>query len=381
MGRCTQCRTARGPCCIVGLMKSVSRRRPSKEGDEPGIEPEMGWVEAGGELILAAGFTEAGFPYGISVDEYRDANFRDDSRAGWARAKHAIDRVCSSALGRDVEVGFVKRLGTGLSRDAYRATIDEGRQPLDVYALVPNRFAAPDYDRRAVFELKLLAALGKRELAFRVPKVFGALRDHGGVILVEELLEGVPLDLVADSRADFKPWEAIGEIAAEIHSLPAAELPPGLLEPRDCRSHGEATLATLSGDHPLLHRARDWMVTHLPPHEPGVLLHGDLLGQNIHLGFDAPPGVLDWERAEVGDPAYELAVVTRGTRRPFKREGGLKLLVDAYAEAGGRPLTLPRVHFFEVFIVAVQLERALDEGTDVQGAEERLRALLKRLGA
>jgi hypothetical protein len=39
------------------------------------------------------------------------------------------------------------------------------------------------------------------------------------------------------------------------------------------------------------------------------------------------------------------------------------------------------VQFFEVFIVALQLKRALDEGADVQGAEERLRVLLKRLGA
>lgn len=68
-------------------MKSVRVRRPSKEGNEPGIEPDVGWVEAGGELILAAGFTEAGFPYGLSVDEYRDANFRADSgRAGPARS-------------------------------------------------------------------------------------------------------------------------------------------------------------------------------------------------------------------------------------------------------------------------------------------------------
>ena len=63
-------------------MKSVRGRRPSNEGNEPGIEPDVGWVEAGGELILAAGFTEAGFPYGFSVDEYRDANFRADSGAG-----------------------------------------------------------------------------------------------------------------------------------------------------------------------------------------------------------------------------------------------------------------------------------------------------------
>jgi len=82
----------------------------------------------------------------------------------------------------------------------------------------------------------------------------------------------------------------------------------------------------------------------------------------------------------VGDPAYDLAVVTRGFRRPFKRDSGLRLLLDAYAAAGGRPLSPSRVQFFELSILAAQLECALAEGRDVQGAESRLSSILGRLG-
>jgi thiamine kinase-like enzyme len=30
------------------------------------------------------------------------------------------------------------------------------------------------------------------------------------------------------------------------------------------------------------------------------------------------PAVIDWEYAIRGHPAYDLAIVTRGTRRPFQ---------------------------------------------------------------
>jgi aminoglycoside phosphotransferase (APT) family kinase protein len=357
--------------------KRVRARRPPT--DEPAIEPGDGWVEAGGELLLAVGETEGGFPFGVTVDEFREANVRSDRREGWARAKHALERVCSAKFRRQVDVGFVKFVGSGLSRDAFRACIDDGAQQRDVYALVPNRFAAADYARRAVVEMRLLSALGKRELGIRVAPVFGALRDSGGVILVEELVTGVPLDLRAGRQGTVRPWQVIAEVATEVHAVPVDELPEGLFDPRDCRSHGESCVARIKTQHQSLRTTREWLAAHLPPPEPGVLLHGDLLGQNVHLGFDEPHGVLDWEHAEVGDPASDLAIVTRGGRRPFQLPDGLERLLEAYAAAGGRPLTPRRVQFFELVILASQLERALDEGGDVAGAENRLRALLKRL--
>lgn len=362
-------------------MKSVRRKKRSTLRDEPDIEEGHGWVEAGGELILAGGFTEAGFPYGISEREFREANREAEPHAGWARARHAMERVCTAAFQREVEVGFVKLGGTGLSRDAFRALVEVGRERHDVYALVPNRNAEPDYDRQAVKELRLLDALGKRGLGIRVPRAFGALRDAGGVILVVELVEGIPLDLRAGRQGTVRPWEIVAKIAAEVHALPVRELPEGLLAQKDCRSHGESLLAAVRGDHELLRAAREWMAAHLPPPEPGVLLHGDLLGQNVHLGFDEPPGVLDWERAELGDPAYDLAVVTRGVRQPFQVPDGHERLLAAYSAAGGKPLSRQRIEFFELSILAHQLESATAEDRDIAGAETRLRALLKRLGA
>jgi thiamine kinase-like enzyme len=43
-------------------------------------------------------------------------------------------------------------------------------------------------------------------------------------------------------------------------------------------------------------------------------LDGDLLPQNMLFGVrdDREIDVVDWERAQIGDAAYDLAIVTRG---------------------------------------------------------------------
>ena len=50
----------------------------------------------------------------------------------------------------------------------------------------------------------------------------------------------------------------------------------------------------------------------------------------------------------MGDPAYDLAIVTRGVRRPFKMADGLQRLLDVYAEVGAEPVSRSQVHFHEL---------------------------------
>jgi aminoglycoside phosphotransferase (APT) family kinase protein len=110
-----------------------------------------------------------------------------------------------------------------------------------------------------------------------------------------------------------------------------------------------------------------------------VLLHGDLLGQNVHLGLGEAHGLLDWERAEIGDPAHDFAIITRGVRQPYKQPNALDRMLEAYDAAGGRPLKRTRVQFFELALLAHQLEGAIAERGDVEGSENRVLSLLKRL--
>lgn len=119
----------------------------------------------------------------------------------------------------------------------------------------------------------------------------------------------------------------------------------------------------------------------LPPDHPGVLLHGDLLGQNILLAPGDPPTVIDWEYARCGDPAYDLAIVTRGGWRPFRIADGLARLLDAYRHHGGLDARAEHVHIHELAMIAGWYRTALAEHAELAAAQEldRMRGLLRRL--
>lgn len=121
----------------------------------------------------------------------------------------------------------------------------------------------------------------------------------------------------------------------------------------------------------------------MPPDVPAAFVHGDLLGQNILLWPGALPAVIDWEYAEQGDPAYDLAIVTRGVRRPFQVDRGLGRLLEAYAAAGGLPLTAADVHFHELCLAAGWVREALARrSAEPPGqALQRLRSILGRAQA
>jgi aminoglycoside phosphotransferase (APT) family kinase protein len=231
-------------------------------------------------------------------------------------------------------------VGEGLFRNAYAASVhvtpDESGVSGSWVVLIPGR----DDDRRELplrtrRELRLLAALASQDLPFRVPRPLGALPEGTGIALAREFIAGVPLDLREGRQPSLRPWAVVAEIAAGVHSLgwTAAELPwlPGY---KTRRAHAIASLSTLEQlDLAEAHAALAWAKQQLPPDEPAVLLHGDLLGQNILIdpGATPPFALIDWEHAEFGDPAYDLAIVTRGVRRPFQVDHGLERLIEAYS--------------------------------------------------
>jgi len=80
----------------------------------------------------------------------------------------------------------------------------------------------------------------------------------------------------------------------------------------------------------------------------------DLLPQDIRLDLlgDGPLGVIDWEYASLGDPAYDLAIVPRGVRRPLGDERGRERLVDAYSKRRGRRITVREAPLYELCLLA-----------------------------
>lgn len=244
-------------------------------------------------------------------------------------------------------------------------------------------------------EARTLEALSSHELGFSTPR-FVCLTGRSGsdpTGLVESALSGGPLEWLRKSAShQFFLIEKLAEIAAAIHRLPVHDF--GFLPHHvDSRDHLAARLDDVSPDF----RRDDhdavivdaWLRDHLPRDRPACLLHGDLLPQNVLWDSERNHlSVIDWEYASIGDPAYNLAIVSRGTAKLFGQADGLRRFVDAYHRAGGAAVNVGDVVNHELLLVlswlwdAVQAEQAgRRDGHPPEHWRQRIRAILRRAGA
>jgi len=314
---------------------------------------------------------------------------REYAGAPWARAKAILRQALARAAPRSrIEIGRVVRIGQGLSRLGFAADAGVSPDPAELsgpyVVLLPAPHADAALDERTEREARLLDKLGALRPPFRVPRVLGVWPDGGRLALVRGFLQGIELDLRAGRQASVRPWEVIGEIAAAVHSLPAESVSHLVAGHATTRGHAEEFSLSLEDlDVAEARAALAWIREHLPPAEPSVLLHGDLLGQNVLLAPGQPLGLVDWEYARLGDPAYDLAITTRGARRPFQIDRGLARLLEAYLRFGGRPVEAAHVHVHELIMVAGWYRDSLtSRGSDPpEQALARLRNLLRRVSA
>ena len=365
------------------MREARSKRRAREryaQQSEPIIDDDE-LVECGGEVYYAVDFTPAGFPLGPTLAEMRRGAEHDARGAGWARAKYILRDLLELELGAVDEIGWVKKIGDGVSRDIFAAHVYLANGHHDTYVVaLPRRDADRALDERTRRELQLIAKLRAHDFPFRLPEMIGAFPDGDRLALVRRFATGVELDLRAGKQGRVKPWKIVAEIAAAIHAVPGRDL-ADVIPGCDTRAgHARTALAVFDGLEVVEMRdAHAWALAHLPPEEPSTLLHGDLLGQNILLAPSGPHHVIDWEYATHGDPAYDLAIVTRGTKRPFQLERGLNLLLDAYHEHGSATITADHVRVHELCLVAGWYRAALaGEGPHGPAYElDRMRSVLR----
>jgi aminoglycoside phosphotransferase (APT) family kinase protein len=365
----------------VARGKRAPRRRAA-DHDEPNLDDqELEWC--GDDLILVIDRTPAGYAYGPTVTQLRRSAEIDARGAGWARAKRVLRELIDREVGAVRDVGWVRKIGDGVSRDIFAAEVElrGGRCEAYVVAL-PRPDAEPALDERTTRELRLVARLRTRSFPFRLPEMAGAFPDGERLALVRRFAAGVELDLRAGRQPGVAPWKVIAAIASAIHAVPGESVEDLLPGHATRRAHARAALATFEdSDRVELRDARAWALEHLPPEEPSVLLHGDLLGQNILLAVDGPHHVIDWEYAMRGDPAYDLAIVTRGARQPFQIDRGLERLLDVYRAHSGRDVTADHVHVHELSLIAGWYHAAvMGQGRHAPAHElNQLRSVLRRL--
>lgn len=359
------------------------RRHDDDEDDEPSTDGDD-WIEWGGELVFAVDFTPGGAPIGLTREEWRAENLRYRARRGWARAYAVLETTLRKAApDAELDIGRVRKRGEGLSRDSYGAYVELTPDPGELSDLYIVRLPRPDADddlqARTYREAELLWRLAELELPFRIPQVLSVVPERHGPAMVQRAVEGLELD------RDGAPWKVVGPVAAQVHAIEVDRVRDLVAEVHgSARAHVLSELSELEGDaSPELRDAAAWAAAHAPGEDvPARLLHGDLLPQNIHASPPDPPSVIDWEYAKVGDPAYDLAIVTRGVRRPFKVERGLEKLVDAYRNAGGAPSVSPQaVQVHELCMLGAWYRGELEDTTRRPTGQplNRLRALLKRL--
>ena len=227
-------------------------------------------------------------------------------------------------------------------------------------------------------EARLLRHLDGLTLPFRVPEPVAEIPLEAGVAVVQHLVAGMPLDrpAVRDKRCAYT-----ARVASACHALPPDPL-EGHGHPTR-RAHAERAIEIFDGEHAApFTDARAWALDHLPADTPGRLLHGDLLGHNLHLDpFEDSLGVIDWTEAQQGDPAYDLAIVTRGVKRPFGKADGLASLLRAYNEHAVDVVTKSEVHLHELCLLTKLYQVGREHGASQPDLDQRLshvRSVLQR---
>lgn len=112
--------------------------------------------------------------------------------------------------------------------------------------------------------------------------------------------------------------------------------------------------------YPVVAAALSWMRRHAPTDGPICLVHGDFRPGNTLVAGDRISAVLDWETLSLSDPAEDLAwyLLPTSYRREHFIEGAYTpsdFIVD-YERAGGPPVDLERVRFWQVLAVIKMLE-------------------------
>lgn len=294
--------------------------------------------------------------------------------------------VLAALRRRDLEttwVGDFQRLTGGAMQETWRfeARMADVRHSL-VLRRAPNAGTTP---RPGTISLPHQADITRVAALQGVPgpEVVAVLdnEDALGPGFVMALVEGetVPQKILRDARfAKVRNEMAAicGEILARIHATPLSALPDLP------RATAKDKLAALRRQYleqqrprPVFELAFQWLARRLPAEPPGRLVHGDFRNGNLIIQPDGVAAVLDWERAFIGDPMYDVGWLCVGSWRfgeidsPVGGFGSISQFEAEYRAVGGE-FDLKRARFWEVYgtldwgVTTVELGReAADTGS------------------
>lgn len=314
------------------------------------------------------------------------------SRPDWLQAKQVLADVLVDLGTDEPDVGWLDRLDEGLHSVAFSAEVCIDGEERPVVVRIPKAEVADDQPMRIRRATEVRRRLIDRDLVpFRVPEPLGTAPAEAGLGVVDTTETGIALE---DIEGSVDPVAITAHVAAACHRLDASAFRDLVDGYPTRREHAESALEVFARhDCETFRAARDWCEAHLPEETPASLLHGDLLGQNILVSLpfsrSNSPGpdevsmaVIDWESTTLGDPAYDLAIVSRGHRKVFKADGQrLPELVDAYNDRAETPVDIDHVRLWELWLKAnFFLDVFEDEGMSAHAEQKmaNLKAVLRR---
>lgn len=192
----------------------------------------------------------------------------------------------------------------------YFRLVDAGRRAILMDAPPPHEDPQPFLD-----VARYLTAQG-----LRAPEILAAEAD-AGLVLLEDFGDVRMRETVdaADADSERAIYRRAIETLARLHQRPAANVPQydravyqreaGLLTEWYCAAQG------LDVDVPGYVRAWDRVLDALDASAPRVTVLRDYHAENIMLLEDGEQGLLDFQDALVGDPAYDLVSLLQDARR------------------------------------------------------------------
>lgn len=220
-------------------------------------------------------------------------------------------------------------------------------------------------DQRTLLRAYRRTALGHAVRRHRAVNQVGGLRSAAVLashpryaLLALRHLPGQPLDVLLEAgRATPAVLRASGAALAVLHNAPielAGKLPRAVVDDTGVSSAARQTADLVSRLCPHLaggvQQIVDQLAATVPAATRPVFCHGDFSPDQVVVDAAGRPGLIDWDRAGVGEAASDLA----SARAAGLTDDQLDLLLDGYGQER-RPPTLMRWH-----LAQAQLMRAAD---------------------
>ncbi len=305
------------------------------------------------------------------------------SRPRRRRAVAALTSAAQHVYGSALEPSDVARLGEGGSRITWAGRVTPQTAPPQSWVVqFPGADASPDDLQRYATSFDLLTHFETLDLPFRVPQPVARVHVEEATVAVVSWCRGTPIDMRGRLTRPADAARTLGKLSAQVHGLSTDAMPCPQATHTTCSAHARHALAPLRAmDVPFATDAAAWCADHLPSDDrAATVVHGDLVGQNVLEVYDGgPPALIDWEYAGTGDPAADLALITRGNRKLFGVEWGTDTLLEIYNHHADQPVTREALYVYELALVASEVSSFVAQyPTSADSEMGRLRNLFRR---